>query len=59
MTVENRTRQNVLARIKSGWSAFGKYREVFFYEYAPSLESKVFNQYSKDVDVKRGLCQKH
>ena len=43
--VENRTKQEVSIRIKSGQSVFGKYREILLDRHLPmSLKRKVFNQ---------------
>ena len=55
--MENRTRQEVLIRIKAEWNAFGKYREIFLDRHLPmSLRRKVINQYVLPaMDVKHGL----
>ena len=43
--MENSTKQEVLIRIKAGWSVFGKHREIFLDWHLPiSLKRKVFNQ---------------
>ena len=43
--MENRTRQEVLMRVKAGWSVFGKYREICLDKHLPiSLKGKVSNQ---------------
>ena len=43
--MENSTKQEVSIRIKAGWSAFGKYTEIFLDRHLPmSLKRKVFNQ---------------
>ena len=45
MATENRTKQEVSVRIKSGWSVAGMNREIFLNRHLPmSLERKVFNQ---------------
>ena len=45
IAMENRTKQEVSIRIKAGWSAFGKYRELFLDRHLPmGLKRKVFNQ---------------
>ena len=42
--MENSTTQEVSIRIKAGWSAFGKYREIFLDRHLPmSFKRKVFN----------------
>ena len=42
--MENSTKQEVSIRIKTGWSVFAKYKEVFLDRYLPmSLKRKVFN----------------
>ena len=35
IAMENRTRQEVSARMKTGWSAFGKHRELFLDRHLP------------------------
>ena len=43
--MENRTKQELSTRIKSEWSNFGKYREIFLDSHLPmSLKGKVFKQ---------------
>ena len=43
--MENRTRQEALIRMKSGWSVFRKSSEIFLYRHLPmGLKRKVFNQ---------------
>ena len=45
IAMENRTKQEVSMRIKSGWSVSGKCIEIFLDTYRPmSLKRKVFNQ---------------
>ena len=45
ISVENRTLEEVLTRIKMGWSVFYKYREIFLDKDLPmSLKRKVYNQ---------------
>ena len=45
IAMENSTKQEVSIRIKVGWGAFRKYREIFQDRHLPtSLKRKVFNQ---------------
>ena len=63
IVVGNRTRQTVSIKIKTGWTVFGKYREIFLDRHLTvSLERKTFNQCvlsAWHMDAKHGLLQKH
>ena len=45
IAMENRTKQEVLVRIKAGWSVFGQYREILLDKHLlMSLKRKVFHR---------------
>ena len=63
IAMKNSTKQEVLIRIKVGWSVFGKYREIFLNRHLPmSLKRKVLTSVSsqqRHEDAKHGLSPKH
>ena len=44
IAIKNRTKQEVLIRMKAGWSAIGMYREIFLDRHLLMNLRKVFNQ---------------